>query len=362
MPNISFYPVGNADSYLITLDNKRILFDYADRYNPDDPECKVINLPEAIREDLQDDELDIVAFTHLDEDHVDRASEFFYFDHAKEYQDAERVKIKELWVPAAAIVEDGADGDARVIRQEARHRLRKGYGIRVFSRPDRLKDWLAAEGLSVEDRKDFITDAGKVVPGLTKDGDGIEFFVHSPFAEREGEGIHDRNEDSLVFQATFLVGDTRFLLAADTPWECMQKIVNITRQHGNDERLRWDVMKASHHCSYLALNNEKGTKETKAVPEIDWLLDDQGNQKGKLVLSCRPVPDTDETQPPHFQARNRYRRTINEKNGHLLVTMEHPTRAKPKRLVIDIGAGGATISRAAVGSVSVTSDRAPRMG
>jgi hypothetical protein len=87
----------------------------------------------------------------------------FGIGYASCYQGGDRVKINELWVPAAAIVEDGLEDCARVIRQEARHRLRTGEGIRVFSRPELLKSWLESEGLSLESRGHLITDAGNLV-------------------------------------------------------------------------------------------------------------------------------------------------------------------------------------------------------
>ena len=68
----------------------------------------------------------------------------FYLEHAEKYQVKGRPRIGELWVPAAALVEEGLEGDARIIRSEARHRFKAKNGIRVFSRPDRLKEWMAA--------------------------------------------------------------------------------------------------------------------------------------------------------------------------------------------------------------------------
>jgi len=78
------------------------------------------------------------------------------------------VKFDELWVPAAAIVETGLmHTDAKVIQKEAKHRLREGKGIKVFSSPKGLEDWLRDEGLTLEDRKDCILNAGELVPGLS---------------------------------------------------------------------------------------------------------------------------------------------------------------------------------------------------
>ena len=110
----------------------------------------------------------MVVFTHLDKDHYSGASEFFYLEHAKKYQSEDRVQINMLWVPAAVINEEGPDeNEARVIQAEARYRLVKGKGIRVFSRPDALKDWLKEHGLTVNERAHRITEAGQTVPEFT---------------------------------------------------------------------------------------------------------------------------------------------------------------------------------------------------
>jgi glyoxylase-like metal-dependent hydrolase (beta-lactamase superfamily II) len=146
MHKMTFYPLGNADCCKIDLSNGgKLLFDYANMRDDEDEADLRINLAKALKDDLQDakrQDFDVVAFTHADDDHIHGFSEFFYLEHAEKYQAEDRVKIKDLWVPAAIITEEGAEDEARILRTEARHRLKKGKGIRVFSRPDRLKDWL----------------------------------------------------------------------------------------------------------------------------------------------------------------------------------------------------------------------------
>ncbi len=117
------------------------------------------------------DTYDVVAITHLDNDHTCKAETFFHFDYAKKYQGEGRFKIKSLWVPAGVITEsrNGLGDGAKALQAEARHRLRKGYGIRVFSRPAALKDWLEANDLTLEDREHLITDAGQ----LAKEADAV---------------------------------------------------------------------------------------------------------------------------------------------------------------------------------------------
>lgn len=166
--------------------------------------------------------------THIDEDHIKGSSDFFHLEHAKKYQDAGRIKMNEMWVPAATITEDECEDEDRIIQAEARYRLKQKKGIRVFSRPNRLKDWLKANGLTLEEVSHLIVDAGQIVPTFTLISDGIEFFVHSPFATRMNETeVEDRNQDSIVVQTVFEVDGvkTKAILAADTRHECWTDIV-----------------------------------------------------------------------------------------------------------------------------------------
>lgn len=138
MPIITVFNLGNADTTRIDFNNgKKILIDYADmRRGSTDSKDKRVDLPNELRKDLaaaKRDYYDAVAFTHLDRDHTVGSSEYFYFLHALKYQGVGRIKIKEMWVPAAVILENGCEDDARVINAEARYRLKQGNGIRVFS-------------------------------------------------------------------------------------------------------------------------------------------------------------------------------------------------------------------------------------
>ena len=368
MPSLTAYPLGNADSLLVELANEKLLlFDFADTHNPDDEACKYIDLSTTLRTRLRAKNrtsLDIVAFTHLDRDHYQGASAFFSLAHSAAYQGGERIAIDTLWVPACLITEPGHTDEAAIIQREARYRLKRGEGIRVFSRPAALRDWLAREGLTIESRAACLVDAGTLVPGLTRDGDGVEFFVHSPFAKRVGGTLIDRNADSLVFQATFVVDgvETYLMLCADAPHDALSDLVEVTKSHGNEQRLAWDIFKLPHHCSYLSLSAEKGKDKTAPDPEIRWLFE-QGRQGGKIIAKSEPIPATDTDQPPHRQAAAYYEERRLAIGGEFLVTMAHPSVDHPAPLVIDIGRLGATINRRIAGSgISATTQRSPRFG
>src|SRR3984885_2638321 len=157
---IHFFPIGNADTLRLDLaDGRKVLVDYANMRCADDEDDVRCDLPTALRRDLSKsrrNHFDAVCITHLDDDHCKGFGEFFWLAHAKCYQDDERVRIDELWVPAAAITEENLKDDAWLVRAEARHRLKEGKGIRVFSRPAHLKEWMDKNGLDFESRKHLI--------------------------------------------------------------------------------------------------------------------------------------------------------------------------------------------------------------
>jgi hypothetical protein len=370
MHKTTFFPVGNADCMRIDLEcGKKILFDYAHYRNAEDDSDLRIDLASALRDDLLAagrDSYDIVAFTHADDDHLHGFSDFFHLDHAKKYQTEGRIKIDVMWVPAAVIIDTELIDEPKVLQEEARHRLRVGRGIRVFSRPDALKEWLEQQGIKPDDRKNLFTDAGQLAPEFNMTGDAVEFFVHSPFAVRQEDGsLIDKNGNSLVMQATFAAGgkETRLILGSDCDWEGWADIANITKFHERNERLAWDIFKISHHCSYKSLSADKGKEKTIPVNEVKWLFE-QGAAKGTLVATCDPIPTNDDNdQPPHRQTAKFYEDVAAKIGGEFKVTMEHPNKSLPKPLEIKIDGFGATIRKITSGGGAVAvGQSAPRAG
>lgn len=373
--HITVFPLGNADGLRIDLANgQKVLVDFGNQHNPEDPDDLRCDLAEELRADLRKSKrayFDVTCFTHLDADHCDGASDFFWFRHATKYQGEGRIKINDLWVPAAAVTEEGLEDCARVIRQEARYRLREGKGIKVFSRPDKLKEWMEKEGIDFESRKHLIVNAGTLVPGYSKTGpQQVEFFSHCPFAWRTNDNkLEDRNEDSIVFQATFREDgkDSYALFGSDVNHETLSLIVQSTKAHKNQDRLLWGFMKLPHHTSYKSLGPDRGTEETKAVPDVKWLFETQGQRGAYIVSTSKPIPvkgseEDKSDQPPHRQAANHHRRIAREKDGTYLVTMEHPRQTAPKPARFEITRFGIALLLVAPSVISSASSTPARAG
>ena len=378
MHQIVFYPVGNGDTSQIILENgKRILFDFRHLKKTENGEGPEIDLRGRLKDELskaRKKSFDVVAFTHSDKDHIENSTDFFELNHALKYQGNGRIKIDQLWVPAAMIIETATNNEQSdefvIWRQEARFRLEKGEGIRVFSKPDKLKEWLASKGLTVDSRRSLITDAGQVADGFTLEKDGIEFFCHSPFIKHVDDGDDLRNPAALVFNVRLKMGVNTFdyLATGDSEWEVLEEIIQTTKDHNNEDRLAWDLFNLPHHCSYKALNSEKGEHETIPAPLIKELLL-SGKEGAYLVSSSNPIQDDkagrEQVQPPHIQAKKCYCRHLKEVGGaKFFVTMEEPNAEKPEPLVFEITSSGISRGQKAVVSAvaTLTSAPAPRAG
>jgi hypothetical protein len=203
----------------------------------------------------------------------------------------------------------------------------------------------------------------KNVPSWELSSDGIEFFVHSPFAERSESGVLDRNTNCLVMQVSISSGGniTNFLATGDSVSEQWSKIVGITHYHKNDKKLAWDIFKIPHHCSYKSMSEDKGRNIAVPTDEFKWLLD-QGAFQGILVSTSDVILNETTSQPPHIEAYRRYKETADNIDAELKVTMEHPSKENPERLVITIDGNGPTVKKGfSSSSIIPTKQRSPRV-
>ena len=334
-----FYPLGNAETILFEMNNgEKMLFDFAAMKNPSNDD----NLYDIVEEFSEIDSFKVVMFTHAHEDHTKGASDFFYFEHAKKYQSEERKKIEELWISSAFLLdkdlENGAD--AKVIRNEARYRLKNDLGIKVFASPGSLDEWVEENELDWDVVKDKIVCAGDKWR-LTTNQDTIEFFVHAPFSE-DSEDVDDKNEPSIVLQMSCINSQkaTRIIITGDVPYSVLDKIVDISKCNGNEEYLKWNVYDIPHHCSYTGLN-EKDDEEGEMIEPTDnikWLLK-QSEKDAYVIASCEKI--TKKTSPPHMIAKKAYE-YYTKNDVTFLATMEYHNQKEtiPEPIEFIIGSSG----------------------
>lgn len=381
MHKVIFYPVQNGDTSQIILSNgKRLLFDFRHLNKGENEDEPVIDLKSRLESELTEakrDYFDVLALTHADLDHISHSTEFFELRYSSQYQGDGRIKVNELWVPAAMVLEPATSDQWNnkpefvIWRQEARHRLiKEGKGIRVFSKPEMLKNLLEENDLTLESRRHLIIDAGQLVPSFSLANDGVEFFCHSPFIKHVDDNKDIlRNDASLIFQIRFEVDGTQtnYLAVGDSTCDVLEDIVYTTKLHDKEHRLKWDLFNIPHHCSHHALNSDKGEYETVPLPLVEELLL-HGQKDAYLVSSSKLINYNTEAykqkQPPHIQARNCYENYLKQVNGRrFIVTMEEPNCQKPQPLEFQITKAGINLNTARTSGIAIISSfPAPRAG
>ncbi len=340
---ITFYPLGNAETCLLELnDGAKILFDFA-HMRTDATDDLRYDIKEALSSIK---EFEVVMFSHAHEDHVKGASEFFYLEHAKKYQSDKRAQIKELWVSAAFLLDTDLENqsDAKIIRNEARHRLKNANGIKIFADPDTLKDWLEDQEIDYYDVKHLIIHAGETI-SISGYEDEIEIFVHAPFSD-DSEEVQDKNDPSIVMQVRLFndEAETNILITGDTPYTVLDKIVDISIEQENEDRLTWDIYDIPHHCSHTGLNKkeDKDTRSITPTENVQWLLE-QAQDNAYMVASCEKI--TEDTSPPHIIAKRAYKQ-YTASDVSFMATMEHKRLkdSNPSPIVFSIDDNGITLN------------------
>lgn len=353
---MTFYPIGNAETCLLELENKtKILFDYASVYTGDENDDRY-----DIQKELSKiEKFNIVMFSHAHKDHTKGASDFFYLDHAKKYQSDDRKKFDELWVSSAFLIDTDLEAmsDAKIIRNEARYRLKNGYGIKVFAEPSSLSDWLEQQEIDYEDVKHLIVHAGQIIEDKAVFGENVQIFVHAPFS-KDSEEVQDKNDPSIVLQVRLENNKqiTNILITGDTPHEILDKIVDISKSNKNEDRLSWDVYDIPHHCSYTGLNEKE---DDKVIPteNVKWLLE-QSCKNAIMIASCDKI--TDVSSPPHLIAKEAYIQNTKD-DVKFYSTMEHLDSGKPTPIVLNIDQFGVTVKSSNI-SKEFVNRYAPRAG
>ena len=110
------------------------------------------------------------------------------------------------------------------------------------------------------------------------------------------------------------------------------------------------------------MSEEKGDYKTVPTAEYKWLLE-QGAERSILVSTSDPIPSNTTDQPPHVQTYRTYKDTATTLDAELVVTMEHPNKSNPKRIIIDLDSNGPTLRKETfAASVSITTQKSPRVG
>ena len=373
---IKFYPVGNADCTLIKLDNGKtiiidcqILADLTDGHGKQVMfDTKADLLKELKKDTLGHPFVDLFISTHPHDDHCKGFSGNFYYGDVADYNEdknKDEIIIEELWITPRGLKND-LSAPAEDIRKEAKRRRElydddanfygtKGNYLRIIGY-DKDKEY--------DGRYCYVP--GKLVTSVHGSClSWLEIFIHAPFKEdvETSKKEDDKNATSIVVQFGFKIAGytgykSKVLLGGDAEHEIWQHILD---NNTDEEKLKWNIFLAPHHCSWSFFNDSDNKEETK--PSAENILNKQIGNSAHIVASSNEIKD-DDNNPPCYEAKQEYVKKLKAGSSHFLNTATHSKVGSISQpIVFKINENGKTLrENATVAGTSSISNPAPRAG
>lgn len=354
-PTIKFFPVGNGDMSLITLeDETRILIDCKLTAKSDesiDPKiCDVKkHLLESIRERDGKYFVDVFILTHGDQDHCHGFRDNFYQGapdlYSKKHREDGLIMMDTMWFsPMIAEQYKNDDEDAHQCEAERRIELHRS------NHPDKDMPGNRVKIIGYDSNKDY-KDLNhlRAVPGDVvdrfNDVDQKKFsiFIHAPFKIHLDSPDKDKNSASIVFQARFKAYEWSSdfsclaMFGGDSDHTTWEQILERTKRFKNDinqQALSWDIFLAPHHCSWTFFNdtNQDDAKDT-SLEALSY-----ARRGAWVVASCKKIINNDDN-PPYADAKKEYIKKL-ESSQKFLNTAVEPSEGSPEPIEFDITPNG----------------------
>lgn len=314
-PSFIFWPVGCGDSTSVVISDEEVMqIDLNDKNMADEEGNEHIPIVDELVAKLPQRDgkpyLSCFVLTHPD------------LDHCRGFKDLlGRVTIGEIWHTPRIFreYEDECDlsPDAVAFREEAHRRAKRcievggdpgaGDRVRIIGYAGELFE--PGERYFGFPQDQFYTRPGNTITALDglDVGDRFEAFIHAPFKDSLADA---RNETSLAMQVVIGPGNPIFgMFLGDLSYPSLMQIFEETHAHGNDDKLKWNVLLAPHHCSKKVMY-EDGAYRQEVMDEFDA----SQLSPGYIVASSNEFKyaNSPGDNPPHRVARNRYEEIVND--------------------------------------------------
>nr|WP_315155655.1 hypothetical protein [uncultured Flavobacterium sp.] len=324
---IKYYPVGNGDTSLITLEDKTTIIVDCNIRKCDNDEIYDVkkDLLKSIQYTSGIPYVDVFILTHGDQDHCRGFKQYFYQGAPEKYSESDKknelIRVDTMWFsPMIAEQHSNDDEDAYQKEAERRLTLHRNKDSKKDNPGNRIKI-IGYDGSA--DYKDL--DHLRAKPGeiLVRFNDRIQtlfsIFIHAPFKEHiEAEGDDKKNSTSIVFQARFKNTSNQLNFSAlamfggDSDHTTWRIILEKTKKYKNEHALNWDLFLSPHHCSW-SFFNDRPQDENPNPKKTSLEILDYKRQNAKVIASSKKILD-DEDNPPHYQAKSEYVKKVTQGN------------------------------------------------
>lgn len=373
---IKFYPVDNGDNTLIKLhDGITILTDCQIRSgNENSSGVKIYDVKSDLLNEIRRDKngnpyIDLFILTHPHQDHCLGFKANFFTGNPTDYKESNKkngeIIIGEIWVTQKVFSTENSI-DANAIRTEANRRIRlfnennsdaenQGNIVRIIGYNDKDK---TVEGLHY-------------IPGQTinvfngDSSDYLELFIHAPFKSTliTSKAEEDENLASIVYQANFRLKkegsiETKVIIGGDADHYVFDEIMKISKRKNREDRLKWDLLLAPHHCSWSFFNDTPVKDNPEPTSSSKEFL--SYRETNAFVVTSSIEIENNNQNPPCYEAKIEYVKSVG--SSRFYNTAVNEDKKAPKPIVFTISDGGISKSTVTLGASSLTSASIPRAG
>ncbi|UCS95228.1 cobyric acid synthase CobQ [Echinicola marina] len=362
---IKYYPVGNGDASLITLEDKTTIIidcnirncDNEDNYDVKSDLLKSVQYNDGIPY------VDVFILTHGDQDHCRGFKKHFYQGAPEKYSEADKkeglIRVDTMWF-SPMIAEQHSNEDEDAYQQEAERRLalhRKG-DARKDNPGNRIKIIGYDGSADYKDLNHLRAIPGDIVTRFSdRDQPLFSIFIHAPFKEHlEALGSDKKNSTSIVFQARFKNTSyqegfsTLAMFGGDSDHTSWCIILEKTKKYKNEHALYWDLFLSPHHCSW-SFFNDRPQEENPVPKKTSMEVLDYKRRNAKVIASSKRIVNDDDN-PPHYEAKHEYVKKVTESN-FINTTTYKVVNKIPQPIVFEVTSQGIVKPKQSEGSAKV---------
>jgi len=344
---IEFFPVGNGDMALLTLQSgRRLLMDInirtaADDENNEDWPDVAAMLRSRLDRDA-DGRLFVDAFllSHPDRDHCLGLERHFHLGSPNSWKSKDdKILIREMWSsPIVFRRKKDVDGelcpDAQAWWTEARRRvnLYKDTANKASIQDgDRVQVLGEDKNGKTDGIEDILVKTGTYIERICGQLDGtFRGLLLGPrlVSKEDAETLTGKNHSSTIIRFSIKADANadacRFLTAGDAEVANWERV--WARNRGEPDRLSYDILLAPHHCSWHSLSHDSWSdlRERAEVSADARHALSQARASATIVASSNEILD-DDVDPPCIRAKREYESILSSKKGAFLCTSEECT-------------------------------------
>lgn len=343
---IEFFPVGNGDMTLVTLESGRtILIDVNIRKVGDDEnDDETVDVASLLRDRLERDAegrlyVDAFLLSHPDEDHCRGLIRHFHLGDPDNWVEKEdKILIREMWSSPIIFrrkndVEKLCE-DAEAWWKEARRRVQEYKDAILYSfidDGDKIQILGEDSDGKTDDLNEILVKTDTEISKICGNFDGtFKAWLLAPQVIKDkqvAENLSGKNHSSTIIRFSLKEGYNTeaclFLAGGDAHVENWERVWD--RNYEKTDRLQYDLLLAPHHCSWHSLSYDSWSehKEKAKVSEAARNALSQAKDQAFIISSSNEIKD-DDNDPPCIRAKREYKAILQSDGvaGTFLCTTE----------------------------------------